>query len=375
MDTVTPSPGHRPLEGVRVVELASFFSGPLATMMLSDLGADVVKVEPPSGEPLRRLGRHPSGIHPLFVNANRGKSGIAVDLKTSVGRDRVLALVDDADIFVSNWRPVVAERLGLGDDTLAARNPNLIRLYITGFGEHGPLARSPAYDAILQARLGLTEAEGDGTTPALAKDFAIDKMSAMLAAQATLAALYNRAMTGVADRIDLAMLDAGAYGSFPDVMANRTMVGYQPPAARSTHADASRPLRTTDGWVVVMPVTGDQIRRSFAALGRADLADPVLASPDAPTTAVRFHDQFEPLAAARATVELLALLDSNDVPAAPCATLDEALADEQALRNDLFRIHAWPEWADVGPMRHVRYPARFASCDALHPTAGPPRLP
>src|SRR5438874_2445718 len=147
-----------PLDGIKVVELASFVSAPFATMMLGDLGAEVIKIEPPGkGDPMRNLGRNEAGVSPLFVNTNRGKRSVTLDLKDPAGQVELRALLRTADLLVCNWRPAVAARLGLVDEELAAENPRLIRIYVSGYGPDGPLADTPTYDSVIQARVGLTE--------------------------------------------------------------------------------------------------------------------------------------------------------------------------------------------------------------------------
>src|SRR5262245_10327320 len=157
-DTAPPAGG--PLHGIRVVELASFMAVPFGTMMLSDLGAEVVKVEPPKGDPFRRFGKNDRGVSPVFVSSNRGKRSIVLDLKEASGCDGFRELLQTADILVSSFRPTVLTRLGLDDALLAAANPRLIRLYLTGYGD-GPLSDAPAFDVIIQARTGYTEMQGD----------------------------------------------------------------------------------------------------------------------------------------------------------------------------------------------------------------------
>jgi len=367
--------GSGPLAGIRVVELASYISGPLACAMLADLGAEVIKVEPPSGDPMRRLSRHPSGISPMWVSSNRGKRGLVLDLKQADDREELLALLRTADLLVCNWRPQVAARLGVHDEELAAANPRLIRLWVSGYGTGGPLTDSPVFDTIIQAQLGLTEANGDGTTPALDASFTVDKMSAHMVCQSALAALVARERHGIADRVDVAMFDAVAYANFVDVMVNRALVAHEPPSARNLHPGAVRPLPTADGWIVVVPATRDQIRRTFEAVERPELYDRIVETADGVELTRTLFRVLEPILRARTTESLLETFREHDVPAAPCLTIDEHLAAEQTEHNQLYDIRDWPGWESVGPMRHVRHPARFASWGPLFPNVGPPVVP
>jgi crotonobetainyl-CoA:carnitine CoA-transferase CaiB-like acyl-CoA transferase len=159
------------LSGVRVVEIGNYVSVPFATMMLADLGTEVIKVEPPKGDPFRRFGRPRGPMAAVFVNANRGKKSIVLDLKDTADRDRLLTLLGRADVMFSNWRPGVAQRLGLGDDVLEARNPRLIRVYVSGYGPTGPDREKPSYDSVVQARSGLAWAQGDDHAPRLATGY------------------------------------------------------------------------------------------------------------------------------------------------------------------------------------------------------------
>jgi formyl-CoA transferase len=367
--------GRGPLDGVRIVELASFIAAPLAGAMLADLGAEVIKVEPPRGDPMRRLGRHPSGTSPMWINSNRGKHGRVMDLKDSAAQAELHELLATADLMLCNWRQPVAERLGLRDDDLAQRHPRLIRLWVSGFGSDGPLADSPVFDTIIQARLGLTEANGDGETPGLESSFSVDKMSAMLVCQAALAALFARERHGAADRVDVAMFDAAAYANFADVMVNRTLVRHEPPSARNLHPGAVRPLPTADGWIVVVPVTADQVRRTLEAVGRADLIDTVMAPTDGVELTRTLFRELESILRSRPTADWLEALARHDVPAAPCLTIDQHLQDAQTVNNELYDVREWPEWHDVGPMRHVRHPALFSTWGKARPRVGPPALP
>ena len=361
-------PGRGPLDGVRVVELANFLSGPLATAMISDLGAEVIKVEPPKGDPFRRFGRSGTPLSPLFVNANRGKRGVVLDLKQESDQHALHELLDDADVMVSNWRPQVAARLGLVDEELVARNPRLIRVYISGFGASGPLADRPVFDAIVQGHLGAAQT----SPPSVVGSYVVDKTSAAMVCQATCAALYARERRGVGERIDLALLDAAAYVNFTDVMANRTFVEHAPPDAGNRQAGAVRAIKASDGWLVVAPVTADQIRRACAVVGRADLADELFAMKDAAALTARVMDELEAVTATGPTDKWVEAFDANDVPAGPCLTIDDHLADPQVEHNHLYDV---TEWDGLGHVRRVRYPARFSTWGELWPTQPPPSLP
>ena len=214
---------NSPLAGIKVVEITSIYSGPMAGMMLAELGAQVVKVESPEGpDPLRAggLGAGPDGVNSIFYSLNRGKRFCSIDAKTDRGRQLLFDLASDADIFFHNMRPGKAEGLGLDYEALAAKNPRIIYGAITGHGPEGPEAHLPAYDYVVQAKLGMVDyqrdKEGRGD---LVRQVVVDKTSANALVQGVLAALYMREKTGKGQRIDIAMVAAGLAFLWPDGLA------------------------------------------------------------------------------------------------------------------------------------------------------------
>src|SRR3954469_11907401 len=260
-----------PLDGVKVVETANYLSGPYATMQLADLGAEVIKVEAPKGDPFRRFGRPKTYASPQFVNCNRGKQSVVLDLKVTEDLEAMLRLLDSADVMLSNWRPSVAARIGLGDDVLAARNPRLIRVYVSGYGPTGPLIDDPVFDTIVQARSAMAFGLSGTDEPTILPGYPVDKLTATMAAQAAIAALFARERTGQGDRVDVAMLDAASYMNFVDLFTGRTFAGDGETAeARNLHGSAIRPVQTADGWMVMAPVQAEHIRAACAAVGRPE---------------------------------------------------------------------------------------------------------
>jgi crotonobetainyl-CoA:carnitine CoA-transferase CaiB-like acyl-CoA transferase len=354
---------------VRVVEFASFVSGPFAAMMLADLGADVVKVESPKGDPMRRFGRTEAPVSALFVSLNRGKKGMTADLKTSPGLDLARQLLATADVLVCNWRGGTADRLGLGDEALAAANGRLVRLYISGWGTQGPMADAPTFDSVVQAHLGSIDAADADAAPTITGSYVVDKAAALMAVQAVLAALFARERTGIGERIDLSLLDAAAYINFPDVMANRTILDHSPDGAPNTQAAAARAVRSADGWLVVAPVTGVQIRATCAAIAQPELADDLLAMQDGTALVRRLLDEVERATVSGSTAHWLTVFAKADVPAGPCLSIDQHLEDPQVLANDLYQTSVWPV---LGEVRHVRYPAVFSTWGQLVAALPPP---
>jgi crotonobetainyl-CoA:carnitine CoA-transferase CaiB-like acyl-CoA transferase len=343
-----------PLTGTTVVEVANFISGPMATMMLAQFGADVIKVEPPTGDAFRRFGRPTTGVSSVFVNSNRGKRSVVLDLKDEHGRDDLLRLLATADVFLTNWRPSVGAKLGLADDVLARANPRLIRAYVSGYGPTGPYVDHPVFDTVVQARSGMMDSQRAGDDPAAATTFVVDKVTAYTACQAVLAALVGRERTGAGDRIDIAMLDSASYFNFPDAMANRTFVEHQPADSRYLLAASVRPVRATDGWLMLVPLSGEQIRQCCHAVGHPEWIDDLRAAAPGVMTAMLFDLVESVTSISGDTAHWLATFAGRDVPVAPCHTLDEHLADDQVRHNELYAIGETP---GVGPTRHIRYPA------------------
>ena len=194
----------RPLAGIRIVDLTTMISGPFATMLLGDQGADVIKIERvDGGDQMRRFGRRSGTLTAPFVNNNRSKRSVAVDLKRPEGIEVVKRLLSGADVFVQNFRPGVVARLGLGEEVARGLNPRLVYVSISGFGDKGPLAHKPAYDPIFQAASGLASVQGasDTARPRMVRAMLPDKIAALNAAQAISTALYAREKTGQGQHI------------------------------------------------------------------------------------------------------------------------------------------------------------------------------
>ena len=226
-------------------------------MVLADQGADVVKVEPPTGDAIRTVGTGHAGMSAYFANNNRGKRSIAVDLTNDAGRDIVRRLTANADVFAQNFRPGVIDRLGLSAESLQAENPRLIYASISGFGTTGPLAGAPAYDHVVQALSGFAAMQTAGTSePSMVRHGVIDKATAYTLAQAITAALFQRERTGQGTRIDVSMLDVAIAFLWPDGMMDHTVdepSTVLPPTSRSFRVSP-----TADGHVVLVTLTAAQ---------------------------------------------------------------------------------------------------------------------
>jgi crotonobetainyl-CoA:carnitine CoA-transferase CaiB-like acyl-CoA transferase len=342
----------RPLQDVRVVEVGSYVSGPLAGLMLAELGATVIKVEPPSGDPMRSFGLRHHGLSALWVNVNHDKQSVAIDLKSVQGHSYMLELAAAADVLIMNWRPGVAENLGLGDEVLVAKNPQLIRMVISGFGETGPRAKEPVFDVLLQATTGLAAMEADDAHPTALRSLVADKTTAVFAAQSILAALYQRTRTGVGSRISLAMLDVMSYFDFPDLCQDRTFLDG---TGRQLRRTRSALLPTEDGFVAISPVSGRQIGNTCTAVGHPEWIDDLKQIAEPTTLMNELYNRVETVTVTGPTSRWLELFARYDVPAAQVLSADEHFADPQVVHNDVYSTAQSP----AGPVRRVRHPAIF----------------
>lgn len=229
-----------PLHGYRIIDVTQMVSGPMATMILADQGADVVKVEPAgSGDATRGLGSARRGMTPMFAVINRSKRSVAVNLKDSRGVELLKSLVSGADVFIQNFRPGAAERMGIGEAAMRRVKPDLIYVSISGFGESGPYAHKRVYDPVVQALSGLAAIQADVATgrPRMMRLIVPDKVTALTAAQAVTAALLARERTGKGNHVKLAMLDAVVAFMWPEGMAGYTFARGGGAAIRSSVRD------------------------------------------------------------------------------------------------------------------------------------------
>src|SRR3954447_7149717 len=273
-------PGTGPLAGVRVLDLTMNLSGPFATMILAQQGADVVKVErPPVGDILRKIGSGRGGTSAYFVNTNWGKRSIALDFDQEADRVTLRRLIATADVLVENFRPAVMQKLGFDADSLLEEHPELIYAAIRGFPSTSELAGAPAYDHVIQAMTGFGGNQADLKTgvPVLVQQAVVDKVTGLTAAQAITAALFERHRTGRGQFIEVPMLHAGLAFLWPDVSTNVTMLGEfdRLPAQSRTF----RLTPTADGHVAMSTVTTPQWDGLLRAVGR----DELVGSPDLDT--------------------------------------------------------------------------------------------
>src|ERR1700720_802423 len=249
-----------PLTGYRIVDLTSNVAGPLATMILADQGADVIKIEAPDGgDATRAGGSRRAGFTASFLNNNRNKRSVVLDLKTAGGLKAVMRLAAGADVFVQNFRPGVADRLGVGEAAVRAASPKIVYVSISGFGEKGPYAAKPAYDPVIQGFSGLAtvQAGSDEARPRLLRTILPDKLTAIPASQAITAALLARERTGEGQHVRLSMLEAVVAFLWSSDMSGQTFVGDEPTEQKAA-SSIDLIYETSDGYITAAVVTDKQ---------------------------------------------------------------------------------------------------------------------
>ena len=215
----------KPLESVTILEFSTMITASLASMMMAEQGARVIKVEPMEmGDPMRYIGARKADISALFANCNRGKESLRIDLKSAEGVETIKAMIPSVDVVIHNFRPGVMDKLGLGSECLRSINPKLIYTAISGFGTKGPLSGAPAYDPMIQAHAGVAAAQGRGDQPAFMRTLLCDKITGYTACQAVTSALFMRERVGEGQHLDLSMIDSGLFFIFLDGFQNDTLL-------------------------------------------------------------------------------------------------------------------------------------------------------
>ena len=365
-----------PLSGVKVVDLSVMISGPWAAMTLADQGADVIKVESPGiGDFMRYIGSAKGGMTGIFLNNNRGKRSLVVDLKKPEGVSVLTSLIASADVVIQNFRPGAVERLGIGYEQMRAVNEDLIYVSISGYGPDGPASGHRVYDNVIQAASGLASVQTDPSTgePALFRTLLCDKVTSLMAAQAISAALYARASgTARGQHIVLAMIDAAVAFMWPDSGMDAVLVDDD--ARRTpTLAQNYAVTRMRDGFASIGVVSDDEFRGLCAAYGRAEVAeDPRFATIAARTqNATELVPLLTELAAAQDVDDFIPRAQAHDVPAAKVVDLRDLPHQPQIVHNGVFHEREHPT---AGRLREPRPAARFSSTPAqvgrLAPTPG-----
>jgi len=351
-----------PLDGYRVVDLTSMVSGPSATMLLADQGADVIKVEnPQGGDHTRAAANRRNGYSASFLNNNRNKRSIVLDLKTPAGADVLRRLIAGADVFIQNFRAGVIDRMGFGEAAVRALAPEIVYASISGFGEQGPFASKPVYDPLVQALSGLAtvQAGSDQERPRLVRTILPDKLTGIVAAQAITAALLARERTGQGQHVRLAMLDAVVAFLWGSDMGSQTFVGDELPQQEAA-SFIDLIYQTADDYISAAVQTD----REWAALTRALDRAAWLDDPRFKTPALRQKHINERLAMiqqvllTRPAAEWLERLTAEGVPCAPVLSRSRMIQHPQVVANG---IVVETEHHQAGRLRQARPAARFTA--------------
>lgn len=352
-----------PLQGLRVLDLTTVLMGPYATQILGDFGADVIKVESPDGDVVRQIGpmRH-AHMGPLYMNVNRSKRDIVLDLKRPEARPAILKLVETADILVTNIRPRAMARLGLGYDDLAALNPRLIYAALVGYDQRGPYAERPAYDDLIQGGSCIAHSfVRAGAQPSYVPAAVADRIVGMAGVNAVLAAVIERERSGAGQHIEIPMFETMVSMIMGDHLGG---LSFDPPMdaggyARHLSPDR-RPYQTQDGYVCALVYTDGHWQRFFEAIGRSDIP----ASDDRFSTFKNrmahidfVYAELGKILRTRSTAEWLEIFERADVPAMPMHSYESVLTDPHLAATGFFEPVEHPS---EGRMFSMAVPSRFS---------------
>ncbi len=351
-----------PLDGIRILDVSAVLSGPLATMLLADQGAQVIKVEPPGiGDIMRTNLNRREGMAAFFANANRGKRSIALDLQQEKGREILRQMAREADVFVQNYRPGAAERLGIGESDLRAQRPDLIYVSISGYGESGPYRSRRVYDPIIQGLSGHVAVQLNPEVPIrdLVRNVVADKASAYTAAQAITAALFARERGAGGQHLHVPMLDASLAFFWPDGMMRHTLLG-DGVVEGPTLYELYRLWETADGHLIYFTASDAEFHALFRALGHPEWCeDERFARAPERSKPENFATLGELLVEAFRkwkTAELLERMVAEEVPVGPVLSLEQILDDPQIRNNEAIFEAEHPRY---GRYRQARPAARF----------------
>ena len=360
-----------PLSGVRVIDLTTMISGPLCTMMLADQGADVIKIESPSGDHSRKVATRRAGYSASFLNNNRNKRSVALDLKNSDGLKTLHTLVETADVFIQNFRPGVAERIGIGEQALRDINKDLITVSISGFGDQGAYAQKPVFDPLIQAVSGLTtvQAGSDEQRPKLVRTIVPDKITALQTSQAITAALFAKLKTGIGQHIKISMLDTVVFFLWSSDMGGHTFIGDEL-CKETAQSYIDLVYETKDGYISVAVVADKDWQGLSKAVNRPDF----LSDERFSNAALREENKdartrlTQDALLAFGSDEIIRRLEAEDVPCAPVLTRREMVTHPQIISNQTLLTVEHPI---AGSLRQARQPAQFSKTPIGAPRPAP----
>ena len=352
-----------PLAGLRIIDLTNVLFGPLATQILGDWGADVIKVEGPSGDLWRYTGKFKNkGMGGQFMAVNRNKRSIAVDLKSPDGKAILQRLIETADVLVSNIRPAGLARLGFDYESCRALNERLVYVSATGFGQDGPWAARPAFDEIIQASSGFSSAIGTDEEPKFVPSLVADKICGLALTSAITAALLHRERTGQGQSVEVPMLETLAAFNSIEMLGGHAFE----PAIGPTRYDRVRerqPVQTKDGWMTILPYTGDQWCAFFEACGHPEYIEEfdVRTPVERARNIDRLYAQVRQITPTRTTAEWEEILLALDIPCTAFTKLDAVMEQEHLKAVDLFQSLEHPT---EGTIVQARPTARFSESPA-----------
>ena len=363
-DTSSATPAAGPLAGIRVIDLTTVVMGPFATQILGDLGADVIKVEPPEGDILRNIApmRHP-GMGHIFLHHNRNKRSIVLDLKQTDGRTALLRLARNADVLIYNVRPQAMARLRLTYEDVAAVNPRIVYVGAYGYGQAGRYAAQPAYDDLIQGMAALPAifAAAGADRPRYVPTAIADRITGLAAVNAVTAALFYRERSGKGQAVEVPMFETLAQMVLADHMGGRTFEPQLAPAGYGRMLAPHRaPYATQDGYVCVLIYNDKHWRRFFELIGKPRMfdEDPRFSSHEARSRHIAEVYAFvaEQLRT-RSSAEWLRLLREADIPATPLNTLDMLVDDPHLAESGFF---AMTEHPSEGTLRAMTVPGQWS---------------
>ena len=366
-EAATPStadrPGPGPLAGVRVIDLTTVVMGPMATRVLGDLGADVVRVETHEPELMRNfVPQRSEGMSGIALNLHRNKRSIALDLKSESGHRALMDLVKSADALVSNIRPAALARLGISPEDAHAVNPTLVYCSAVGFGSDGPYGGQAAYDDVIQSVSGLADMfSWTGDAPQLIPSIMADKVAALHIVYAVMGGLYRKATQGVGDVIEVPMAESLASFNLVEHLNGHTFEPKEEPFSYLRIRNANRkPRRSADGWVCLLPYSTQNYADFFAKIGRPELADdPRFADANGRVAnAFDLYGIIDEHAPMFTTAEWLDFCEAHSIPATPVVPLEEVGDDPHFAAVGLLEMDEHPT---EGAYRVIKDPVNYAS--------------
>ncbi len=362
-----------PLHGVRVLDLTTVVLGPYCTQIMADMGADVIKVESADGDSTRYIGAtRRRGMSGIFINLNRGKRSLVLDLKEPDGRAALLTVAQGCDVFVHSMRRKAIDRLGLGYEKFAGAAPAIVYCSVTAYGRNGRYRDKPAYDDVIQAGCGLALLQAEQTgTPKYVTTVVADKVTGLMALAGIMLALYHRARTGQGQAVEVPMFETMASFVLAENICGQA---FDPPLGSAVYqrltTPARKPYRTRDGYLAVIVYTDRQWKEFLRVAGRAELAaDPRLVSFSARTEHVDFlYRLIESIIATRNTAEWIEVLEDADIPVMPLLSTDQLFTDEHLREARMLETLATPGDGDI---RLPRTPVDLSVTPARSLTAAP----